>query len=224
MREERDGMHRAEDRPGRTPARALRGALAASSATLVALASHLAAGGGMPAPAGIAVPLALSLPVCMAWAGRRPSLPRLSASVLASQLFFHVLFVLGTPAAPASSGSHPHGGHAGHAGTVMPTTTAHTGQLTEMAHADASMWVWHAIAAVTTIVVLHRGELLVLRLRELAAQAAAWLLRGWTITRTVGSFVAPARPVVLAAIFRPVHPGPQLSPLRRRGPPAPHAV
>jgi hypothetical protein len=202
-------------------ARALRGALAASSATFVALMSHLAGGGQLPGLLGIVVPLALSLPICIAWSGRL-SLAGLSASVVASQLFFHVLFMLGTPAGsrPAAAAS---GAHAGHEGMVMaPAPSA--GQATEMAHADPTMWLWHGLAAVVTIVVLYRGELMLLRLRELAVRAAAWLLRGRAVVDDVGSFVLPALPGVVAATFQALHPSPQLSPLLRRGPPAPHAV
>jgi hypothetical protein len=202
-------------------ARALRGGLAASSATFVALMSHVAGGGEMPGLLGIVVPLALSLPICIAWSGRL-SLAGLSASVVASQLFFHVLFSLGTPAESqmVSAGS---GAHAGHEGMVMPPTPA-AGQAVEMAPADLTMWLSHGLAAVVTIAVLYRGELLLLRLRELAVRAAAWLLGGRAVVDQVGSFVLPALPGVVAATFRPLHPSPQLSPLLRRGPPAPHAV
>lgn len=202
-------------------ARALRGGLAAVSATFVALMSHIAGGGEMPGLLGIVVPLVLSLPVCMAWSGRL-SLAGLSASVVASQLFFHVLFSLGTPAESqmVSAGS---GAHAGHEGMVMPPTPA-AGQTIEMVPADLTMWLSHGLAAVVTIAVLYRGELMLLRLRELAVRAAAWLLGGHAVVDHVGSFVLPALPGVVAATFRPLHPGPQLSPLLRRGPPAPHAV
>jgi len=149
-----------------------------------------------------------------------------------SQLFFHVLFVLGTPrsaptgAALAPSGLYPQGRHAGMA---MPTTSGQlagqqSGQMTEMVHADVAMWIWHAVAAVATVVVLYRGELMLLRLRALADRMATWLLRGLRFTDEVGAVVLPALPGVVAATFRPLHPGPQLSSLLRRGPPAPHAV
>lgn len=202
-------------------ARALRGGLAASSATFVALMSHIAGGGEMPGLLGIVVPLVLSLPVCMAWSGRL-SLAGLSASVVASQLFFHVLFMLGTPAAarPVSAGA---GVHAGHEGMMMPPTPT-AGQAVEMAPADLTMWLSHGLAAVVTIAVLYRGELMLLRLRELALRAAAWLLGGRAVVDHVGSFVLPALPGVVAATFQSLHPSPQLSPLLRRGPPAPHAV
>jgi hypothetical protein len=205
-------------------ARALRGGLAASSATFVALMSHIAGGGEMPGLLGIVVPLVLSLPVCMAWSGRL-SLAGLSASVVASQLFFHALFMLGTPAAarPASAGSGVHAGHEGMMTPTMPPASA-AGQTVELAPADLTMWLSHGLAAVVTIAVLYRGELLLLRLRELAVRAAAWLLGGRAVVDQVGSFVLPALPGVVAATFRPLHPSPQLSPLLRRGPPAPHAV
>lgn len=202
--------------------RALRGGLAATSATFVALASHLAGGGQLPDLLGIVVPLMLSLPVCMAWSGRL-SLLGLSASVGASQLFFHVLFTLGTPtgtaSAPSGAGAHP-----GHAGMGIPTSAQTAGQAAEAAGADTMMWVSHAVAAVVTIVLLHRGELMLLGLRDLAARAAAWLLGGRSVVEDTGSFVRPKLPGVVAAAFQPLHPGPQLSPLLRRGPPAPHAV
>lgn len=212
-------MHARDDRT--RGARALRGGLAASSATFVALMSHVAGGGEMPGLLGIVVPLALSLPICIAWSGRL-SLAGLSASVVASQLFFHVLFTLGTPAGsrPALAGS---GAHAGHEGMTMSPSPA-AGQAAEMAPADPTMWLSHALAAVVTIVVLYRGELMLLRLRELAVRAAAWLLGGRAVVDHVGSFVLPALPGVVAATFRSLHPSPQLSPLLRRGPPAPHAV
>lgn len=205
-----------------TRTRVLRGGLAGVSATLVALASHLAGGGQLPGPLGILVPLALSLPVCMAWAGRRLSLPGLSASVVASQLFFHVLFMLGTPtsAAAPSSSLTVHAGHEVMHLTAPAVQDAGHGT----AHTDVTMWVWHALAAVVTITVLYRGELMLLRLRELAERMATWLLRGWAVLEGVGSLVAPRLPRVLAATLRPLHPGTPLTPLSRRGPPAPHAV
>lgn len=204
--------------------RALRGGLAASSATFVALASHLAGGGEMPELLGIVVPLALSLPVCIAWAGQRLSLFGLSASVVASQLLFHLLFTLGAPAQSARVTTSDAGLHAGHEGMVMPTAAQAAGQSTEMAHDGAAMWVWHAVAAVVTIVVLYRGELMLLHLRDLAVRMASWLLGGRAVVDAVGSVVRPALPYVVPATFLALHPGPQLSSLRRRGPPAPHAV
>lgn len=207
----------------RGTARGVRGVLAASAATLVALASHLAGGGDLPGWLGVLVPLVLSLPVCIALVGRRLSLPRLSVSVAASQLLFHLLFQLGTPAGTLGSVANPHGAHGAH-GDMAPLTTSGAPVPVELLHGGPQMWLWHGIAAAVTVVVLHRGELLLRRLRELGARAAAWLLRGRPVLDRPTSFVAPARTGVPAETFRPLHPGPQLSPLLRRGPPAPHAV
>src|SRR5690606_27013180 len=199
-----------DDRAGL--ARAVRGGLAATSATLVALASHLAAGGAVPDVLGVVVPLALSLPLSIAWAGRRLSLLGLSASVAASQLFFHVLFLLGTPSqglVQEHAGHHP-------VPTVVPMPAA--------AHADATMWLWHGLAAAVTVVVLHRGELLLNRLRELAVRAASWLLHGRAVVEHAVPVVRPALRTVAASVFRPLRPGPRLTPVLRRGPPAQHAT
>jgi len=204
--------------------RASRGGLAALSATFVALASHLAAGGEMPGLLGVVVPLALSLPVCVAWAGRRLSLLGMSGSVVASQFFFHLLFVLGTPSSTPLLSQSPTHAHGAHTSAVVETTT-HAGHAGHgAAHTDATMWLWHAVAAAVTVIVLYRGELMLLRLRNLAVRTAAWLIHGGDVVNQVVTFVAPARSGVPAQTFRPLHPGPQLTPLRRRGPPAPHAV
>ncbi|MEV0893859.1 hypothetical protein [Promicromonospora sp. MEB111] len=208
---------------GRGTARGVRGVLAASAATLVALASHLAGGGDVPGWLGILVPWVLSLPVCTALVARRLTLPRLSVSVAASQLLFHLLFQLGTPVGTLQAVADPHGAHGGH-GDMAPLATSGAPVQTALLHGGPSMWLWHGIAAAVTVVVLHRGELLLRRLRELGSRMAAWLLRAWVVLDRPISFVAPARSGVPAETFRPLHPGPQLSPLLRRGPPAPHAV
>lgn len=204
--------------------RAVRGGLAALSATFVALASHVAGGGQVPDLLGVVVPLALSLPVCVAWAGRRLSLLSLSGSVVTSQFFFHVLFVLGAPSGSPVLTEAP--GHAGHAGVVLPATAAHAaGQAGHgTGHTDLTMWLWHAVAAAVTVAVLYRGERMLVRLREVAGRAAAWLLHGDAVAGRVVTYAGPARPGVPAAALRPLHPGPRLSSVRRRGPPVPHAV
>lgn len=123
----------------------------------------------MPGPLGILVPWILSLMVCVLLAGRSLSLTRLSVSVVASQFLFHVLFVLGTvtpsgTAAPA----HVHGG-----ALVLPESVGLSGAAT----ADGTMWLGHAIAALITVVALHRGERMLLALRDLAVQAVRWMRR-----------------------------------------------
>ncbi|WP_407319444.1 hypothetical protein UQW22_03420 [Isoptericola halotolerans] len=200
----------------RGPARLLRGGLAASSATLVALVCHLAGGGQMPGWPGIVLPLVFSLQVCTALAGRGLSLWRLSASVAVSQLLFHLLFVLGTtPAgrAPAAADMH---GHAAHGQGVL---SAATGPTMEMVHASPMMWAWHGVAALVTVGVLYRGELMVLRIRQAAGRAI-----GRRLPRQVAGVhvLVPgvrSQAVAVAANDRPTHPAPQRSPVSRRGPP-----
>ena len=144
----------------------LRGFVGASFATFVALASHVWVGGGMPGMLGIAVPWLLSLTVCTLLAGRRLSIARLSASVLASQLLFHVLFVLGSIT--------PTGGLAPHVHGAVPM--AFSGE-SVLVPEDAGMWIAHGVAAALTVVVLHRGELIVRALLAMASDLAAWLGR-----------------------------------------------
>src|SRR5690606_1104978 len=104
----------------------------------------------MPGLLGVAVPWLLSLTVCSLLAGRRLSIVRLSLSVLASQLLFHALFVLGSIT--------PAGALAPHVHDALPLTLNGDRVLIPE---DAGMWIAHGVAAVLTIVVLHRGELIV---------------------------------------------------------------
>lgn len=124
------------------PVRALS---AASAATFTALLSHLAGGGAAPDLLGVILPLLLSLLACSLLAGRRLSLPRLTASVVASQVLFHGAFVLGAPGAPA----HQH-------------------------EIGAPMWIAHLCSAALTVLFLYRGEQAIVRLRELAERLVAW--------------------------------------------------
>jgi hypothetical protein len=141
--------------------RALRGLIAATVATFVALMSHVAAGGAMPGWLGVAVPWALAAMVCTVLAGRALSLWRLSIAVVLSQALFHTLFVLGTVTPGAAISGHVHGAAA--AAQIGPTTAAASAP-------DLAMWASHLAAAVLTIVVLHRGEAAVRRLLALASE------------------------------------------------------
>lgn len=197
--------------------RLLRGSVAASVATFVALMSHVAGGGQAPGWLSVVVSWVLSLAVCTVLAGRQLSRRRLSISVAASQALFHTLFVLG---AGAVSGSTMTGGHAGHSGHMTMVMTSPTGSDTvQMIQADPTMWFWHAIAAVATVAVLYRGERALLRMRDLAGQLVAWVRRRFGVTTLPVLVLASAR-TVPADSERVVVPGPQLSPLRRRGPPS----
>ena len=99
------GDRRPRDFPERQDRRVSRGTLAASAATFVALTSHILGGGAFPTTMGLIVPLSLSILVCVALAGRRLSLPRLTVSVGTSQTLFHLLFSLFTPTASGGPGA-----------------------------------------------------------------------------------------------------------------------
>ncbi len=171
-------------------ARALRGALAAIVSTFVALLSHVAGGGEVPGLLGILVPLVLATAVCVPLAGRRLSVIRVSASVIASQVMFHALFVLGSAgnaSASSATGGAGHTGHVGHGGqgaSVAPLLIAtppggiSAGGIPAgaPAHAHATMWAAHALAAVVTILAVYQGERVVRRLRTLAVALVRVLL------------------------------------------------
>ena len=199
-------------RPSRAP-RLARGFVAASVATFVALLSHVAGGGMVPSAIGIVVPWVFSVLVCTLLAGRGLSAVRLAIAVAASQLLFHTLFVLGTGRASATP--MPAGHVHGHAAPMMMVEPA------AMVHADASMWVWHAIAAAITVWALHRGESAVRRLRDLGRELAAWARRRLLPSAPVPALL-PVAPPVPARAFRGWHVSsvPHLSSVWRRGPPA----
>ena len=186
--------------------RVVRGAAAAGLATFVALLSHVTAGGAVPGPVGIVVPLALSFLVCVALAGRRPSLWRLGPAVALSQILFHALFVLG--ASDTGRAAHVHG-----VATVLESSA---GPLVTM---DATMSGWHLVAAALTTLALHRGESAVTLLRLLADRLLVWLRARAAIIATGPAPVSLRRvhAVVVAAV-RPVSVLLAAS-ARRRGPP-----
>ncbi len=206
---------------------AVRGAAAAGVALLVAALSHVAAGGGAPGGAGLAVAAAFSLVVCVALAGKRMRLPTLAISVLISQFAFHLLFGVGAPGVfgPASGA----GGHHGMA-TTAPDAAASLSALAAAGQhgvhgasgMDAGMWAGHAVAALVTIALLHRGGV---ALRSLAALA---LLQLGALVRL--PFIvplperSPSRADGLAVVERLRDLGLLLGGLRHRGPPAAFAA
>ena len=204
--------------------RLVRGAAAASVSTAVALASHLLAGAALPGFLGVVVPLVFAVSVCTVLAGARLSALRLTLSVAVSQALFHTLFVMGTVPAGASVVPGPqddvglaHADHAAHgAGAVSIVESSVAGA--HAAHADAQMWLAHAGAALLTVVVLHRGELLLAHLRRLASAVLAWVLppHPGLAVQLVGPLTRPCPtvPVVLRAIDVLAACAP------RRGPPA----
>ncbi|GAB2551034.1 hypothetical protein [Leucobacter ruminantium] len=151
-------------------ARTLRGTLGAAAATLIAAASHSLAGGSLTWQA-LAATAILSLPVCVLLAGRAASLWRLSLAVCTSQFLFHWSFAgLGAPTATGSP-APLHAAHLAALERFAPTPLA-----SGAAEADAAMWLGHAVAALLTIALLHRGEragLALLRLIRRALPCAA---------------------------------------------------
>jgi hypothetical protein len=184
-------------------ARTARGTVAAAVSLFVALCSHAVAGGGMPGLAGIALCAAFATLVCIALAGRRLSLPRLSVSVVASQFLFHALFSEFTassgPVVPAMASMH----------TVTSGAAIHA---TAHAAMPAWMWVAHAVAAILTIAALRFGEGAFWAVVMLVAPRALRML-----VPAVTPSARPARPRHRIRPFRHLAP---LSPMRHRGPPA----
>lgn len=195
--------------------RAVRGSVAASVATFVALLSHVAAGGAVPGPLGIAVPWILSLAVCTVLAGRTLSLVRLAPAVAISQVLFHTLFVVGTvPRGDVVTTAH-------HGATVVATHTP----ITAGAAPHAAMWVSHLIAAALTVAFIHSGERAVRALTGVGAQIATWLRR---VIRRSSPAPAPAparavpralRDTVIVMLSRAM-----VDAAPRRGPPLPATI
>lgn len=153
-------------------ARLGRGFLAAAFSTVVALGSHVLAGGAMPGLLGIVVPLVFATSASITLAGLRRSWLRLSVSVALSQLLFHTLFVVGASSAATVAvvgGTGPHAGHG--VDPVLMTlgsaadSASHAGHA---GHAGPWMMLAHAAAAVVTVVTLRRGEVVLARLTSLA--------------------------------------------------------
>ncbi|MFB2598985.1 hypothetical protein ACEXQE_14435 [Herbiconiux sp. P17] len=198
--------------------RVARGLTAAGVAVFVAAFSHAAAGGRAPGAVGLALAVALSAVVCVVLARRRLSVTALAISVLISQFALHVLFEVG-----AGSGSD-----------VVLTQTTHHGHITMTVATDAStgaahpghdsgwMWVGHAVAAVVTIALLHRGER---TLRELLALARERFDVVWTLVRlgfaVVGSVSTRSQSLAvgLPVVDRLRDLGVLLGSRRHRGPP-----
>ncbi len=152
--------------------RVARGLVAAGIATFVAAFSHVAAGGGAPGSAGLALAVAFSAVTCVLLTRRALSLPLLAISVLMSQFAFHLLFEVGSASGMATTASGIGGVAAGHtahhgiSGAMIASTAGSTASTHP--HDGGWMWVAHAIAALATIALLHRGERMLRRLLALA--------------------------------------------------------
>ncbi|MBK0419281.1 hypothetical protein JD276_09570 [Leucobacter sp. CSA1] len=159
--------------------RAARGTAGAAIATLFAAASHALVGGRVTALAVVATAL-LALPLCVALAGRTASLWRLAVAVACSQFVYHWSFAgLGLSTGADASAGGPGSGaplplHAEHLAGLESIAP----RLADAAAADATMWVAHAVAAILTTLLLHRGERAALRLVGLIREALPAALPG----------------------------------------------
>ncbi len=181
--------------------RLTRGLGAAIASTLVALVSHVTAGGALPGPLGVVVPLVFSFTVCAVLAGVRMRWMRLSVSVAVSQLMFHVLFVLGatTPGTTTS----PAAGHTGHHGADAAGLLTGTAEpAAHLAHASAGMWVAHALAGVVTVLALRHGEVVAARIAAVLLRFARRLLV--LLPRPTSVVARPAAAAVVVADDGPI--------------------
>lgn len=201
--------------------RVLRGAVAASVATFVALLSHAAGGGPLPGLLWMLTPWIFSILISVVLAGRALSLVRLSITVALSQVLFHGMFALGAMPTSALAGiPDAAGGHV-HGGTFLLPALGASATASPLI-GDGLMWAMHAVGAIVTTLALYRGERAVLRLLQLAADLVAWVHRQLAPAQTVLAAVLAPRPRGLAAAtaLLPVATmSPHLSMVIRRGPP-----
>jgi hypothetical protein len=200
--------------------RLVRGVLAASFATFVALFSHVAGGGAMPGAAAIALSMAFSIPFCMILATARASLWRTTISIAISQFVFHAFFSSMAAAAVAHAVAVPHAGipHAG----ILHDAMLHDVPLSIAVHggpsggSDLTMWLTHAGAAILTIAAYAWGERAWASIRQTARSMFASVLRRASATPLPRGMDA-ARPSSDDEPTRDL--GTILSPSRHRGPP-----
>lgn len=172
-------------------ARFARGWLAAGFATFVAAFFHAASGGDAPSAAGVSLALAFSGIACIALAGRRLSVWRLTVSVVLSQFLFHALFGLGhgTGTGTGTAGvGHSHLMHID-IGTLVGPGAGHTHS---MPPTDPWMWAGHAAAALVTIAALRYGELAFWSLYRIARIGLARLMVASTLAPLDTAQGAPA--------------------------------
>lgn len=186
-------------------ARVARGFVAAVISLFVAAASHILPGGNAPGVLALLACLILSTVVCVALSGKKLSIVRLGAAVVASQFLFHSVFSL-SDATPASLV------HSGHLHQQLIAIGA-----PGLATIDGGMWLAHAVAAIVTVVALRYGELAFWGLFTVARLWIGSLFASVTTPRPVEVPAATAPRERATLPSRRILP---LSPLRHRGPPA----
>jgi hypothetical protein len=192
----------------------MRGWMAGGFATTIAAVSHALSGGGFANPVGLILAMVFSGFICMALAGRRLSLSRLSVSVLASQFAFHSVFgAIGATGGQVVAPVTHHGG----AYMFMPDGPV-GGGMTMTALSGGWMVLAHALAAVATIAALRHGET---AFWGLCGSARVLVARLWRWVSTVPALVTAN--VEKPAIVRSISPRAVrefLEAVRYRGPPA----
>lgn len=169
--------------------RTARGAAGSLAATLLAAASHGIAGGTITWPA-VAVTAILALPLCTALAGRVASLWRLATAVGIAQFLYHWIFA-GVDLVSADPQRPPAPAHAAHLAALQGFAP----DLASAGSADTAMWIGHAVAAVLTVALLHRGERACLALAHLVRRALPW-------ARPRPVPVSSRRPAIRPLVFR----------------------
>lgn len=196
--------------------RTARGTAGVLIATLIAAASHGAAGGEV-VPFAIAVTAVLALPLCVALAGKLASLWRLSLAVTASQFLYHWSF---TALSSGATSRGPSGGelavspHAAHLGFMTgPLFSPNAATTSVSPSAELLMWLAHGLATVVTVALLYRGER-----AALAVARLIWRALPLTVPRGIA---VPTRPVIrpAALLWRPLTQLAVLTSVTHRGPP-----
>jgi hypothetical protein len=200
--------------------RVARGWIVGLVSTTVAAVSHSLAGGYHPGALSFGLALVFAGLLGTAVIGRRPSLPRLTIAVGASQLAFHLVFSLLGSGGGSALRSDP--GMSGMAAMDGPTVTA----VAASGHdhlADPAMWIAHAAAALLTLIFLRHAERAVWTMltRLVTVVAARIVAARIGVAATPVSIGEPPRvPAGAAAVPRPA-PRLLVASLSRRGPPLP---
>lgn len=206
-------FHVRGERRRRRVARAL---VSATVGTGIAAASHLAGGGPVPGALGVLAAWAASAWLGVFVPGRPDSLLRLVAGISGAQFLFHSLFMLGI----TSPGCEvPGGAHAGHHGMIaLPDGCAAP---IHLGHSDSRMLIWHAVAALATIVALRRVDRTAALLGTLAGLVARRMVGLLLLLQLRRPVLAASRPRLLPAarVPRAVPAGVFPESFRRRGPP-----
>ena len=148
--------------------RAVRGTLAGSLTTFLALAFHIFGGGAVPDAAAIVLSLLAAVWICTMLAGRRLRAWLLVVSISVAQLVLHTVFSMATATAAAvaaPAGADPHGLHQ-HSDPVISAIT----------HAGHAMWAAHAAAGAVTVLGILFGDRVLAGLSELGSRVVARLL------------------------------------------------